>query len=83
LPHFDSPETIQFVTFRLADSLPRAVVEALSLENDPVQQLDRELDRGLGACWLRRAEIASVVQEALLYFDGGRYRLIAWRIMCM
>ncbi len=29
LPHFDSPETIQFITFRLADSLPRHVTEAL------------------------------------------------------
>ena len=26
LPHFDSPETIQFVTFRLADSLPKEVL---------------------------------------------------------
>jgi hypothetical protein len=26
LPHFDSPETVQFVAFRLGDSLPRAVV---------------------------------------------------------
>ena len=27
LPHFDSPETVQFVTFRLADSLPRDRME--------------------------------------------------------
>jgi putative transposase len=29
LPHFDSPETVQFITFRLADSLPATIVEAL------------------------------------------------------
>ncbi len=27
LPHFDSPEIVQFITFRLADSLPRSVVD--------------------------------------------------------
>jgi hypothetical protein len=26
LPHFDSPETVQFVAFGLGDSLPLAVV---------------------------------------------------------
>ena len=29
LPHFDSAETVQFVTFRLADSLPRSFEENL------------------------------------------------------
>jgi REP element-mobilizing transposase RayT len=81
LPHFDSPETIQFVTFRLADSLPRAVIEALNFQVDAVQRIDHELDGGLGACWLRRPEIASLVQDALLHFDGERYRLLAWCLM--
>ncbi|MDP1752212.1 MAG: transposase [Reyranella sp.] len=81
LPHFDSPETIQFVTFRLADSLPRAVVEALRFRGDAVQHIDRELDAGLGTCWLRRTDIASLVQDALLHFDSERYRLLAWCIM--
>ena len=81
LPHFDSPETIQFVTFRLADSLPRAVVESLRLADDGIQQIDRELDSGLGECWLRDPEIASLVQDALLHSDGQRYRLLAWCLM--
>jgi len=81
LPHFDSPETIQFVTFRLADSLPRQVVEALRLRDDALARVDGELDGGLGACWLRRPEIASIVQDALLHFDGTRYRLLAWCLM--
>jgi putative transposase len=34
LPHFDSPETVQFVTFRLADSLPTAVIEGLRLQDE-------------------------------------------------
>ena len=81
LPHFDSPETVQFVTFRLADSLPRSVVEALRLQADTVRLVDRELDAGRGACWLQRAEIAGLVQDALLHFDGERYRLLAWCLM--
>jgi REP element-mobilizing transposase RayT len=81
LPHFDSPETVQFVTFRLADSLPRSVVEALQAEADAVQRIDRELDGGLGACWLRRPEIAALVQDALFHFDNDRYRLLAWCLM--
>jgi REP-associated tyrosine transposase len=81
LPLFDSPETVQFVTFRLADSLPRTVVEDLRLQEDPLQRLDRELDSGLGACWLRRPEVAALVEDALLHFDSQRYRPIAWCLM--
>jgi REP-associated tyrosine transposase len=81
LPHFDSPETIQFVTFRLADSLPAAVAEALLHREDGVHRIERDLDVGLGACWLRRPEVAALVQDALLYFDGQRYRLLAWCLM--
>ncbi|MBS0538790.1 MAG: transposase [Proteobacteria bacterium] len=81
LPHFDSPETVQFVTFRLADSLPREVVEALRLEDRAVLKIDRELDSCAGDCWLRRPEIAEIVQGALFHFDGDRYRLLAWCVM--
>jgi len=81
LPHFDSPETVQFVTFRLADSLPRTVIETLYAQADAVPRIDHELDSGLGACWLRRPEIAVLVQDALLHFDGDRYRLLAWCLM--
>jgi putative transposase len=81
LPHFDSPETVQFVTFRLADSLPRDRIEALRSMPDTMLQVDQELDVGLGACWLRNAEIAALTQETLLHFDGERYRLLAWCIM--
>jgi putative transposase len=81
LPHFDSPETVQFVTFRLADSLPKAVVQALATLPDNLAQTDERLDAGWGACWLGRSEVAQLVEEALLYFDKDRYRLLAWCIM--
>src|SRR5208283_1809910 len=31
------------------------------------------LDRGLGACVLRRPEMATIVADSLLHFDGDRY----------
>jgi REP element-mobilizing transposase RayT len=39
------------------------------------------LDAGYGSCSLREEHIAQLVEEALLHFDGQRYRLLAWVIM--
>ena len=72
---------MQFVTFRLADSLPRHVVEMLRLQDDPTAKIDRELDTGLGACWLGRENVAMLIENALVHFDNERYRLLAWCIM--
>jgi len=52
LPHFDSAETVQFVTFRLFDSLPRALAEMLAKQADNLARTEESLDGGLGACWL-------------------------------
>ncbi len=81
LPHFDSAETIQFVTFRLADSLPRAVAQVLACLQDNLAETDGKLDTGLGSCWLGQPAIARLTQQALLHFDSVRYRLLAWCIM--
>jgi putative transposase len=77
LPHFDSAETVQFITFRLFDSLPRAVAEVLAKLPDNLARTDERLDGGLGACWLAEPAIAEMVENALLHFDGGRYRVLA------
>jgi putative transposase len=79
LPHFDSAETVQFITFNLADSLPRHV--EVKTAEDYTEAFDRVLDSGRGDCWLRKSEIATIVQDTLLYFDGERYRLLAWCLM--
>ena len=55
-------------------------------ENDRLTKLFSErvekfLDAGRGACWLNNPQVASVVREALQYFDGQRYELLAWSIM--
>lgn len=38
-------------------------------------------DAGHGACDLRDPRIAEIVENALLHFDGQRYRLLEWCIM--
>jgi REP element-mobilizing transposase RayT len=81
LPHFDSQDIPQCVTFRLADSLPMSALERLYAATRAESLRDEMLDRGWGACWLRRDEIARIVQDAFLLFDGARYRLHAWTIM--
>jgi REP element-mobilizing transposase RayT len=81
LPHFDSPEAVQFVTFRLVDSLPRTIAEALAKLADNLAETDRKLDCSYGSCWLSQPMVAQSVENAILHFDGERYRLLAWCIM--
>jgi len=86
LPHLDVPSLLQSVTFHLADSLPKTAIEQLyagTRPDDPEQlrRVERWLDAGHGACWLARPEIARVVEEAFLHFDGERYRLLCWVVM--
>lgn len=91
LPHLDIPGILQFITFRLADSLPQAIHKQLEQEflQVPVSIRERErrkkieywLDAGLGCCALRHPIVAELMQQTLQKFDGERYRLIAWCIM--
>jgi REP element-mobilizing transposase RayT len=87
LPHFDAPNVTQFVTFMLHDSFPvtrRREWEGTLNEPDESQRrrkLEAWLDRGHGECWLRRADVASLVEEKLRANDGKAYRLQAWVIM--
>jgi REP-associated tyrosine transposase len=113
LPHVKREGARYFVTFRLADSLPKEVLlkfqaeraqrlqrfyaqkdsakklgtkppqpEAFDeMERDYFRKLEAYLDKGAGACWLKRPEVADVVAAALKFFDGERYRLDAWVVM--
>ena len=91
LPHYDGEEAIQHVTFHLSDSLPKEVVFRLEeeLKVVPPEKQDEErrkkvedwIDAGLGSCVLREPYIAQMVEDALLFFDAQRYRLIAWVVM--
>jgi putative transposase len=81
LPHLDATEIIQFVTFRLADSLPSAVARGLKRQQDVWTSLEAHLDTGHGACWLRQPEVAAIVERSFLHFDGIRYNTLAWCVM--
>jgi REP element-mobilizing transposase RayT len=87
LPHRDEPGVTQFVTFRLADSFPeslRSEWEHLWKIEDERQrrtELEAYLDRGRGACHLKRPEVAMFVENALRLFHGARYELLAWVLM--
>ena len=45
------------------------------------EKVERYLDQGKGACWMRKNEVATTVQNALRHFDEDRYRLHAWCVM--
>lgn len=89
LPHWEQDQGVYFVTFRLADSLPKSVLAALQLElvHNPefrikkAREVERLLERSHGACHLKNPVIADLVANALKNFDGSRYRLFAWCIM--
>ena len=95
LPHFDNPGLVQAITFRLADSVPGDVIEQWCLElalsgaepaSDPRcaelrDRIETYADTGKGDCWLRDPRCAEIVEDALLHFDGQRYRLLAWCVM--
>ncbi len=149
LPHIELPGAIYFVTFRLADSLPRHIVEKFAEERQVLMNLlgtksrnatilvakgktavtirnatilvakeksavtirnatfqvapeenavtmtavraklfqqfaedfDKHLDEGCGESVLMSPVAAGIVESALKFFDGDRYRLHAWCVM--
>jgi hypothetical protein len=87
LPHCDFPGLVQFVTFRLIDSLPTSRrgewEHLLNIEDvrEKHTRLEEYLDRGHGACQLRDPRIARLVEEALLHFHDERYEMLAWCVM--
>jgi hypothetical protein len=91
LPHFDEAGVPQFVTYRLADSLPRRAIETLrhcltklsSEEQSKAMEatIRRWLDRGYGECILKNPRIASTVIENLKHFHERRYILHEWVVM--
>jgi REP element-mobilizing transposase RayT len=87
LPHCDLPGLVQFITLRLADSLPaarRAEWEHLlkiSAPHQRRQELESYLDRGAGECWLHLLPVAELVEHALAFHHQKRYALLAWCVM--
>jgi len=89
LPHFDGQRALQFVTFRLADTLPSHFLQKVKLQAERKQitdieyhrEIERFLDTGYGPLFLRNSDIASVIQENLVRFDGTKYEFLHWVVM--
>jgi len=91
LPHLDILGELQFITYRLADSLPQELLwklekEFLSIspekrDLEKRKNIENFLDQGIGSCPLRHPALAAIVQETFLKFDGDRYQLLEWCIM--
>jgi putative transposase len=106
-PHWAQAGTLVFITFGLADAIPREVLERWDREKTDwlarrgygdgrkwseivptlptavrnafrgefQRQNHVEHDRCHGRCVLRQPELARIVADALLHFDGDRYVL--------
>lgn len=105
LPHWELDAGLYFVTFRLAGSIPKELVDRVKSEREAIvararqmqrdlsvseqrrlallfsREVERYLDLGAGACWLRDGKIAKLVADALVFFQAKRYRLLAWCVM--
>jgi len=87
LPHCDFPGLVQFVTFRLTDSMPASRrgewEHLLKIEDDREKRtrLEDYLDRGVGECHLRNPQIAKIAEDAMLHFHNQRYELFAWCVI--
>ena len=84
LPHFQPDGEHQFVTWRLAGSLPAAQPSVLyATPGHAFAAKDRLLARGSGPVWLSDTRVAQRVAEAILTgdFDKGLYDLQAWVVM--
>lgn len=69
---------------RLADFARRREPIADSeeeIKRDFSRKVERYLDRGTGACHLRRADIAVLAVDAMRYFHESRYLLQDWVVM--
>jgi putative transposase len=91
LPHIDVGAHPQFLTWRLADSLPHQVLAAWHAELEGcsdaqrnkqlMQNIEAFCDGGHGSCVLARPGIGSIVQETLLYDHDRKYLLHNWAVM--
>ncbi|MCX6145130.1 MAG: hypothetical protein NTZ35_18155 [Ignavibacteriales bacterium] len=88
LPHYQPPGATYFVTFRLAGSLPVKLSKERSLfgnrnhDQDHFWRLDSILSSSnFGPRWLQNADVAEIVQEAIMFRDGIKYDLYASCIM--
>lgn len=82
---------MQFVTWHMADGLPKRVLNSLKLELESLPEKERNaergrrifefLDQGVGSCILREPACAEIVMNALLHGNPTKYDLNGWVVM--
>jgi len=80
VPHYDEANTIQFITYRLVNSLPPHL---LNQENAKLKlrRLDKLLDENSDGGILTDPRLGQIVLEHWRENSGIRYDLAAWSIM--
>lgn len=95
LPHIEQQGVMQFVTWRLSDSLPSEAISVLRTtsptDSSPsalrtyrtrrMQYVERVLANGYGSCILRDNRIRRLVCDTLHFNDGKLYALAAYVVM--
>jgi hypothetical protein len=82
LPHYHSIDHPTFITWRLAGSLPASRrLEPITAGEDFLA-MDRLLDAATtGPLYLRSAEVAKLVVDAIYYRNGAAYELHNYVVM--
>jgi REP element-mobilizing transposase RayT len=84
LPHLFKPGCTYFVTYCLADVARSRAIERQQLRqsNEPWKVAEAiDFDPTMGSCLLKNPDLAAVVEDSLLHFQGERYALSAWCVM--
>jgi putative DNA methylase len=96
LPHYDGADRTQFITIRLADSVPTHTQVALNAELERLKnrgadkqaigyhrcrRIEALLDAGCGSCALKADSVAEVIIKAFERLVGEGHEVIRWVIM--
>ena len=83
LPHIYKEGCTYFATFCLVDAVPERRRKRRLKSNVDLDDIEQWYDppTTTGSCILRDSRAASIVENALLHFQGERYSLSAWSVM--
>ncbi len=83
LPHIYKEGCTYFVTFNLIDAIPEKIRKRRLQSDADLDEIAEHYDPppSTGSCILRDSRTASIVENALLHFQGERYALSAWTVM--
>ena len=90
IPHWDVGQRTQFITFNLADSLPKRLLRQWYDEiiqnpqkssHTKIEQIQQALDQHHGTCLLKQPGPANIMVDTLKHYENQRYKLHAWVVM--